>query len=299
MSQLLLMQESMNVLHQGYSSLALQLKLVSMANCLHHIINMLVSSLCLLLTGCSPTATFGIRSLLTVALGPFTTQQRFTIVRQLTVDCLLGADFLHNHDAVIDYSIRTLTVGKEKHSSISLTLGKQPHKQEDSISEDIFVRYPTDLDIPGCTIQLIRGKIDPPHNNVTCFFIESLEKLPAQFCVARSISPLVGDNEIIIQVMNVNPTPLTLYKGMKLVTATPEKNVLLITQDSSQTHHNHPPLESVNFSHLTASEQEEILQVCRSLHLMKALLVKPLLLSILYPQQGALFASHYAEYLKH
>ena len=198
---------------------------------------------------------------LTMSLGPFTTQQRFTIVRQLTVDCLLGADFLHNHDAVIDYSIRTLTVGKEKRSSIPLTLGKQPHKQEDSISEDIFVRCPTDLDIPGRTIQLIHGKIDPPHNNVTCFFIESLEKLPAQFCVARSISPLVGDNEIIIQVMNVSPTPLTLYKGMKLATATPEKNVLLITQDSSQTYHSHPPLESVNLSHLTASEQEEILQL--------------------------------------
>ena len=195
---------------------------------------------------------------LTVSLGPFNTQQRFAVVRQLTVHCLLGADFLQNHDAVIDYRSKTLTVGKEKCSSIPLILGKQPHKQEDSISEDVLVRCTTDLDIPGRTVQLIYGKIDPPHNDVTCFFIEPLQKLPAQFCVARPISPLVGDNEIIIQVMNVSPTPVTLYKGMKLATATPEKNVLLITQDSSQTHQSSLPLESVNLSHLTPNEQEEV-----------------------------------------
>ena len=40
---------------------------------------------------------------LVVSLGTFTTKQKFTIVRQLTVDCLLGADFLMNHHAIIDY----------------------------------------------------------------------------------------------------------------------------------------------------------------------------------------------------
>jgi len=64
--------------------------------------------------------------------------------------------------------------------------------------------------------------------------------------------------------MNVNPTPITLYKGMKLATVIPERHILLITQDTSKTLHDHPPLESVDLSHLATDEQAEITKLLKN-----------------------------------
>ena len=118
---------------------------------------------------------------LTVSLESFTTQQKFTVVRQLTVDCLLGADFLQNNNAMIDYHTKTLTVGKQKRHSIPLTLGRQPHQQEESMSKDVIVRCPKDLSIPGRTIQLITGKVDSHHSDTKCFLLEPLKESSANF----------------------------------------------------------------------------------------------------------------------
>ena len=43
-----------------------------------------------------------------VSLGSFTTEEEFTVIRNLTVDCLLGADFLKEHSAVMDCRTSTL-----------------------------------------------------------------------------------------------------------------------------------------------------------------------------------------------
>ena len=37
--------------------------------------------------------------------------------------------------------------------------------------------------------------------------------------------------EVILQVMNVSPKPVTIYKGMKLGETTPRYNVMLVEDD--------------------------------------------------------------------
>ena len=49
---------------------------------------------------------------LVVSIGSFTCEQEFTVIHDLTVDCLLGADFLKKHGAVIDCKSGTLSLGK-------------------------------------------------------------------------------------------------------------------------------------------------------------------------------------------
>ena len=44
-----------------------------------------------------------------VSLGKFRADQEFTVVKNLSVECILGGDFLVNHSAVIDCRESTLT----------------------------------------------------------------------------------------------------------------------------------------------------------------------------------------------
>ena len=61
---------------------------------------------------------------LAVSLGTFQTQYQFTVVQHLTVDCLLGADFLQDFGALLDCRSHTLTLGMETRHCIPVALGK-------------------------------------------------------------------------------------------------------------------------------------------------------------------------------
>ena len=48
-------------------------------------------------------------------------------------------------------------------------------------------------------------------------------------CLARSLSPLTNGADVVLQVLNISPIPITIYKGMMLAMATPEQCVLLVS----------------------------------------------------------------------
>ena len=55
---------------------------------------------------------------------------QFIVVNNLTVDCLLGADFLQMHGAVLDCCSNTLSVGQDFKVVIPMNVTKQfspPH----------------------------------------------------------------------------------------------------------------------------------------------------------------------------
>ena len=66
------------------------------------------------------------QTVVTVTLDNFTVNHNFTVVNNLTVDCLLGADFLERHAAILDCGRNTLMVGRETQIVIPLTLKHQP-----------------------------------------------------------------------------------------------------------------------------------------------------------------------------
>ena len=49
----------------------------------------------------------------TITLGDFTVDHNFTVVRNLTVDCLLGADFMKHHAAILDCDHNTFSLGNK------------------------------------------------------------------------------------------------------------------------------------------------------------------------------------------
>ena len=65
---------------------------------------------------------------LPVRLGLFHANHPFIVVQNLTVDCLLGADFLTEYGAVIDCQSANLSLGKETRTQVPLTLGQKGYK---------------------------------------------------------------------------------------------------------------------------------------------------------------------------
>ena len=61
----------------------------------------------------------------TLQLGNFKVDHQFIVVRNLTVDCLLGADFLPQHSSILDCHINTLSVRQDLRAVIPMNVTKQ------------------------------------------------------------------------------------------------------------------------------------------------------------------------------
>ena len=79
--------------------------------------------------------------------------------------------------------------------------------------------------------------------------------------------------EIVIQVMNISPTPVTVYTGMRLGEAVPRHSVLLVDnmQPGVQAQTDHPApdfnLDDSNFSPLEKTQLANLLKKFASLYL--------------------------------
>ena len=58
----------------------------------------------------------------TTALGSFTVDHNFIVVGNLTVDCLLGADFMKYHAAILDCDLNVFSLGRESKVTIPIAL---------------------------------------------------------------------------------------------------------------------------------------------------------------------------------
>ena len=205
------------------------------------------------------------RAKIAVSLGSFCTEEEFTVIRNLTVDCLLGADFLKEHGAVMDCQSSTLSIGKDPRCQVPMFMGhRQP--QLDSVA----IIAPVDMEIPGRTVQLIQGELKDEHSGFSEALVEPMSGTPpTNFCIARTLSPVTSGREVILQVMNISPTPITIYKGMMLGEAIPRHNVMLVEEnandrvdaqiDQSQAQSQAQDFEAnLDRSDLTSSEKQQL-----------------------------------------
>ena len=90
--------------------------------------------------------------------------------------------------------------------------------------------------------------------------VEPSTKLPNHVCLAHSLTLLTNSTDVVLQVLNISSTPITIYKGMKLATATPEQCALLGSPvDAVEKNVIHSPfLDQLNVSYLTPEEQANL-----------------------------------------
>ena len=180
----------------------------------------------------------------TITLSNFTVNHNFIVVRNLTVDCLLGADFMQHHAAILDCAHIIFSLGRESKVTIPTALQHRPVLSNVSNPVNLVVHPLCDLEIPARSVQLILGTVDIPSVTNSVVLIETVETLPNQLHVAYSLSPCC-DNKITIQVLNVIPSPITIFKGMSLGTVTLGDDVSLVCADDTQT-----AMQVVSFDHL-------------------------------------------------
>ena len=163
-----------------------------------------------------------------VTIGSFHTEQVFTVVKTLTVDCLLGSDFLIAQEVVIDYKKGTVII-KENEIPFNMTNGNAitSHKV---CSRSVSASQTTT--IPGRTIQLLAVSL--PTEVKTMGFSSVLIELqcpdssPSHISIARTFSSVNNNSLAIIQVMNISPIPVTIYQGTTLGKFTPLSELLLV-----------------------------------------------------------------------
>ena len=148
---------------------------------------------------------------------------------------------------------------EEEHYTIPITLGKQSLQAKILTADDITIRSPRDFTIPGRTMQLVTGMLDSSLTDINNVLVEPSKGLPTHLCLARSLSPVHNCTDVMLQLMNISQTLVTVYKGMKLASAIPERNVLLVSQDASTS--DICNLDDVDLSHLAPSEQTQLKQL--------------------------------------
>ena len=192
--------------------------------------------------------------MVTITLGDFMIGHNFVVVRNLTVDCLLGADFMKHYAAVLDCDHNTLSLGRESKVTVPLALNHQPVLCKASRAVHL-VRSSQDLEIPARSVQLIVGSTDSPSADATVMLVEPLDTLPHQLHVARSLNSCYN-NQVTIQILNVSPSPVTIYKGMSLGKVTPGDDILLACEESTKT--DAPSFDHLHLPHLSETEKSAL-----------------------------------------
>ena len=197
-----------------------------------------------------------------VTIGNFHTEQVFIVVNTLTVDCLLGSDFLVAQEVIIDYKKGTVLI-KGNEIPFNMTNGIATSNYE--IGSRVVSASQTTT-IPGRTIQLLTVSL--PTEVKTIGFSSVLiepqcpDKSPSNISVARTFSSITSDSLAIIQVMNTSPTPVTIYRGTTLGQFTPLSELLLVeSQQPASPATSSPTLSDVDLSEsaLSPNQQQELL----------------------------------------
>jgi len=136
-----------------------------------------------------------------VLLGDFAANQKFIVVRNLVVDCLLGADFLRTHGAILNCGNSTLSLGDTTGISVPIMLSQRVSVSELSKSVNSILRAVSDIEIPGRVVQLLSGRVEATYNNGVTLLTEPLPLLAAHLYLACSLG-VIQNNNVTIQMMS-------------------------------------------------------------------------------------------------
>ena len=138
------------------------------------------------------------------------TSHVFIVARKLTVDCLLGIDFLSCHGAVLDCARNTLSFASKP------SLGSAGVVQP--MHEGIFtISIAETIQIPARSGMLVKGRVE--HSSLLTGkegLVEPNHRNSSGLLIARSLDTVGGSNEVNVQITNITPKEVTLYRGMRV-----------------------------------------------------------------------------------
>ena len=195
---------------------------------------------------------------LPLQIGDLRGQLSVLIAKELTQECLLGADFLQQHNCVINMKERTVT--PEEMRPV-VCQGKGSSSSKNSVCH---VSFTADVVVPGnCQMHLQVSLSQQKH---CAGVLEPAAKLMEQqgLLVARSICSMETGNSIV-RVLNPSPAPVAVYSNQRVGTIQPldEPSVCVLQQSESCSKRDHKVEEAVQqmmaqVEDLSTSERESL-----------------------------------------
>ena len=163
--------------------------------------------------------------------GSFLDEHKFVVVKELTVECLLGADFMEKNDVLIDCRRKCLKLGSNDVEVPFIDSNSSGNNR----MEDSLVTVSQTVQIPANSVLLLNARVKGDCGEFGEGLIEDgkMEGKPNNVLVARSLCVLNDKCEVTVQVMNVGPMPVTLYKGTRIANFVPRQCVFLL-EDAKQ-----------------------------------------------------------------
>ena len=198
------------------------------------------------------------QAIMPITVGNVEVKHSFSVVSDLTVDCILGADFLMQNQAVIDCNDMNLKLGEE---NIPMESGC---KANSCPTVGCIIAH-QNTQISGRTVQLMMGVAQFPGTQEVCHsqyvLVEPVNISNKHLLVACSISK-VDNGHVVLQVMNTSPKPVTIYRGSRLATVHQQHSVLVVTEQEHLQYQRQPnavSLDKVSVGRsLTSSQRQEL-----------------------------------------
>ena len=199
-----------------------------------------------------------------ISITQFRSSQLFTVVRNLTVDCILGVDCLMQHGTVIDCKRCCATMGGVEFSFYAQPVQSSTRDCTLHLINDV-VKVAQTIVIAGRTVQLLEVMLPPEITTlgVCNVLIEQQQSsnVPSHFLFPRTLSHVTSTGSAVIQVVNTGPSDVTLYKNTAIGHCTPAQNLLTIGIDSNTPSTSTQSSSSVfdlSSSDLSPSQQQDL-----------------------------------------
>ena len=163
-----------------------------------------------------------------VTLGTFRAEQKFVVVHNLTVDCILGADFLMEHGAIIDCKAKSLFIGDNPRAELDLSVMQNEVTTHSPVeSEELVTTIPESVVVPArSVVQIVAHvKVTSGQEGVIEPLTSIQTGIPRHLLVARTLTKVGTEQDVVIQVLNLSPTSTTMHRGMKITTFVPVQDV--------------------------------------------------------------------------
>ena len=202
------------------------------------------------------------KAVLPVTVGSLEFEHEFTIVRNLTVDALLGVDFLTRHQATVDCVKGCLTLAAEEIPFIHT--GSDSCQPSETASSSFPITVLETIVISGRSLLFVTARL----NGASCKAVSDAGLIeptlgaatPKHILIARSLATSKDRNQIVVQVINVSPGNVMLCKGTPLGEFIPMHDVCVVdatTTPDACTHDTALPLDDIDLSHSNISPQEK------------------------------------------
>lgn len=194
---------------------------------------------------------------ISITIGDFVNTHSFVVVRKLTVDCLLGVDFLTQYGAVIDCVRNTLSLNTTR-SSLPLIA---PATTLTPIIATVTV--PETTQIPARSKRLISCRIQYPGVILGQEgLLEPDYKGQGRLLIARSLNTVDRCNGVVVQVINTGHESITLHSGTTVASFNSSAIVMTVNKDdTSGLESDTMPDVDLTGANLDHSQQEKLKQL--------------------------------------